>query len=138
MMLSPPPDEMVLLRLEEWTNSFTIHWFFAAASLNSEVEQRLHAGRFTQRCRYRLMLFRSSASLNDRRDPGTLDTLTVERFDANLADQRSVLAAESSACAEYAYGDLHTVGGREFVQNSADVGLYRRDADEEFGGDLGV
>lgn len=39
-----PGAEMVLLSLEEWTSSFTIRWFFAAADPNDETDLRLQSG----------------------------------------------------------------------------------------------
>lgn len=42
--LLDPPAEMVLLGLEEWTTSFTVHWFFATSDPSDAIDLRLQNG----------------------------------------------------------------------------------------------
>jgi hypothetical protein len=42
--LLDPPAEMVLLSLEEWTKSFTVHWFFATPDPSGAIDLRLQDG----------------------------------------------------------------------------------------------
>lgn len=42
--LLDPPAEMVLLSLEEWTTSFTLHWFFATSDPGDAIDLRLQNG----------------------------------------------------------------------------------------------
>ena len=35
---------MMLLRLEEWTTSFTVHWFFATSDRSAAIDLRLQNG----------------------------------------------------------------------------------------------
>ena len=42
--LLDPPAEMMLLRLEEWTTSFTVHWFFATSDRSAAIDLRLQNG----------------------------------------------------------------------------------------------
>lgn len=38
------PGEMVMLSLEEWSGSFTIHWFFSTSEPSDEIDLRLQDG----------------------------------------------------------------------------------------------
>lgn len=42
--LLDPPAEMVLLSLEEWTTSFTLHWFFGTLDPTDAIDLRLQPG----------------------------------------------------------------------------------------------